>query len=99
VAVTRRFSLPILLCGLLFLVLSLVFGLVTFYFLAWGVGEEEGSAAAQVTSGLLLACFAAYALLVAPFIWPRVRSSRAKVLVLLPYLGFLSLAGIGMIRG
>jgi hypothetical protein len=98
---TRRagFSVRVQLSGIVLLVLGLVSGLVTFYFLAWGVGEEEGGPAARAASRLLLAGFAVYALVVAPLLWPRAAGVRTKALVLAPHAGFVTLAVFGMIRG
>jgi hypothetical protein len=93
-----RFSLPLCLAGAVLLGLSLVFGLVTGYFLAWGIGEEDGGPVATAAAWAVLATFVVYVLAVAPMLWCRARSAGVRLAVLAPHVVFVAVAAFGYVK-
>jgi hypothetical protein len=95
---TGRFSVPLCLAGAALLALSLVFGLVTGYFLAWGLNEGSGDPAATAAAWVVLAAFVGYVLAVAPVLWRRAPSSRVRLTVLAPHALFVAIAAFGYVK-
>lgn len=93
----REFSVALCLAGVGLLALCWVAGLISGYFIAWGVSEGEGTPATRSLAWLVLLALAGYVIAGAPLLWRRTRSIAGRAAVLGPHAALIAVGVIGLL--